>query len=107
MTNISIRAFSNCTSLDSVTIYNPEVQIVDYKTTLGTPDFTTIYGYTGSTAEAYAKKYGYKFTALDAADTRGDMDGSGTITADDAQYILMYAVKKLAGLNPEWSEIIK
>ena len=36
-----------------------------------------------------------------------DVDESGTITADDAQYILMYAGKKLAGLNPEWSEIIQ
>jgi hypothetical protein len=37
---------------------------------------------------------------------RGDMDGSGTITADDAQYILIYATQVLAGFNPKWDDII-
>ena len=36
-----------------------------------------------------------------------DVDRSGTVTADDAQNILIYAIKTLAGLNPVWSEIIQ
>ncbi len=31
---------------------------------LGEPEKTTVYGYTGSTAEAYAGKYGYRFAPL-------------------------------------------
>ena len=146
ISGINQGAFSGCTRLEKITILNEDAFIYDAEDTLGDSDYTTIFGYTGSTAEAYAKKYGYKFTALDAADTRGDMDGSGTITADDAQmalmaylkqlsagdsgltaeqfaiadvdnngilnaddaqYILIYATQFLAGLNPQWSDIIQ
>ena len=35
-----------------------------------------------------------------------DVDKNSILSADDAQYILIYATQKLAGLNPEWSKII-
>ena len=64
----SVRYIDNCLdsceNLKSVTILNPNAEIV------GTANAfygdVTIYGYTGSTAEAYAKEYGKTFVALDA-----------------------------------------
>lgn len=51
-----------------VTVLNKDCQIeTDYGTTLGDAGTTTIRGYTGSTAETYAQKYGFTFEALDGA----------------------------------------
>ena len=36
-----------------------------------------------------------------------DVDKNGILNADDAQYILIYATQFLAGLNPQWSDIIQ
>ncbi len=55
-------AFEDCTSLDSIYIYNPKCYI---DTHLSIPEHTTIYGYTGSTAELFAKDNNRKFVALD------------------------------------------
>ena len=159
VTSIGRMAFYNCQNLNSITIQNPDCEIYDAENTLcwiydGKKDSLlpqgTIYGYSGSTAEAYATKYGRDFQSLGAAPAAkqlsGDMDGSGTITADDAQmaliaylkllstgssgltgvqfetadvdkngilnaddaqYILIYATQFLAGLNPQWSDIIQ
>ena len=63
VTSIDGWAFYDCTSLESITIENSECAIGD---SLGTiPDTSTIYGYTGSTAETYADKYQKKFVAID------------------------------------------
>ncbi len=64
----SVRYINNCLdsceNLKSVTILNPNAEIV------GTANAfygdVTIYGYPGSTAEAYAKEYGKTFVALGA-----------------------------------------
>jgi len=62
VTSIDGWAFYDCTSLESITIENSECAIGD---SLGTiPDTSTIYGYTGSTAQAYADKYQRKFVAI-------------------------------------------
>ena len=58
-------AFSVCTSLDGIAILNPKCMIHENKNTLGSPTQTTIYGYIDSTAQEYAKKYGYTFKTLD------------------------------------------
>ena len=58
-------AFSVCTSLDGIAILNPKCMIHENKNTLGSHDKTTIYGYIDSTAQEYAKKYGYTFKTLD------------------------------------------
>lgn len=55
-------SFCGCTSLEKITINNPNCTIYDSETTIS--DTATIYGYSGSTAEAYAKKYNRKFVAL-------------------------------------------
>lgn len=37
----------------------------------------------------------------------GDIDGNGKFTAEDGQYILMYATQSMANMNPTWEEIVK
>ncbi len=52
------------TSVDSITIQNRNCVIGDGEDTLGGPGTTVIKGYKGSTAESYAKKYGFTFEPL-------------------------------------------
>jgi hypothetical protein len=73
VTLIGQNAFAVCSELQSITIRNPECEIYDDARTIFTgvensvPYFSgTIYGYTDSTAEEYAEKYGYNFVALDS-----------------------------------------
>ena len=67
MTSIEGSAFSGCISLASITILNPDCSIYDSRDTLS--DYSIIYGYTGSTAEAYAKRYGRAFISLGGVHT--------------------------------------
>ena len=52
-------AFNGCDNLEYVSIFNPECAIADSEFVF--PENTVIHGYTGSTAEAYAKKYNRTF----------------------------------------------
>ena len=66
VTSIGDGAFWGCTSLDGIAILNPECKIDESRdTTLGAYNQNTIYGYPNSTAQEYAKKYGYTFKTLD------------------------------------------
>ena len=58
---IGASAFFDCENLEKVTILDRDCEIYDKADTLGDPAGTVIRGYPGSTAEAYAKKYGYPF----------------------------------------------
>ena len=62
VTSIGRDAFYVCRSLTSIKIFSDIVEIYDSPYTIYSP--ATIYGYKGSTAEAYATKYGRKFVAL-------------------------------------------
>jgi hypothetical protein len=64
--SIGGEAFSQCTNLTSITVYDPYCQIEDWYSTLDDPDTTTIYGYAGSTAQTYAENYDYTFVSLGA-----------------------------------------
>lgn len=66
VTDISWHAFYN-SSLTTVIILNPECFIYDDSSTI--PSDTVIYGYSGSTAETYAKAYDRSFVALDDSST--------------------------------------
>lgn len=57
-------AFEKCDKLTSIYIYNDNISISEYEGTLGNKDITTLYANKGSTTEAYANKYGYKFVEL-------------------------------------------
>lgn len=80
-------------NLTSVVVLNPDCNIMDNAYTFyGYSDVDaayfsgTIYGYSGSTAEEYAEKYGRNFFTL----INGDVDMNGNIDALDASEILSY-----------------
>lgn len=62
ISNIDYSAFDSCSNLNSITIMNPNCKIYDNKNTIQYT--TTIYGFSGSTAEQYATKYNRKFVSL-------------------------------------------
>ncbi|MBQ8724696.1 MAG: leucine-rich repeat protein, partial [Oscillospiraceae bacterium] len=76
-------------NLDAVTILNPECEIYDSPNTLT----GTIYGYTGSTAQAYAENYEREFIPLDGK-TTGDADGDGVVGLNDAVMVLEFYAKR-------------
>ena len=65
VTSIDGYAFQGCNNLTDIAILNPKCMIYENKDTLGSHDKTTIYGHIDSTAQDYAKKYGYTFKTLD------------------------------------------
>ena len=68
VSEIGVYAFCDCVRLSKIVITNKECSIRpggEYpEGTLGDPEIMTIYSYAGSTAEDFASKYGYRFTAL-------------------------------------------
>lgn len=102
-------AFDNCENLSEITILNPDCEISDYSISNGY-DYDkgeyyfngTIYGYTNSTAQAYADKNGFNFQSLgDAPDSGfelGDLNNDNLIDAVDATAILIeYAEMSTSG----------
>ncbi len=99
VTSIGNEAFSCCYSLTSITIMNPDCKIADNRSTisnsLDNDNRLHIYdgvikGYDGSTAEAYANKYAYKFESLGNVPVNCDVDGDDKITANNAPSILIF-----------------
>lgn len=76
VSQIGNQAFYECGSLTEIIINNPDCDIYDSDTTIA--EQALIYGYSGSTAQAYAEKYNRQFVALD--DNSDDNDES-TITS--------------------------
>lgn len=70
VTTIGSSSFKGCDNLKEIIIRNPECKIVIGTATLSGKN-ATIYGYTGSTAEDYAKKYEYKFSDIEASPYKG------------------------------------
>ena len=64
VTSIGFFAFFGCTFLWTITILNPDCSINYFPGTLGTNYITSVIGYAGSTAHAYANEFGYGFAAL-------------------------------------------
>lgn len=108
--HIGLAAFYMCPELESVTILSPDCEIESYiafsngrREESGDVYFDgTIYGYDGSTAQAYAEKYGYKFESLGEApseelttdpdgNTRGDANLDGNVNIADAVLVMQVA----------------
>ncbi len=78
-------------NLKYVTIKNPDCEIYDDSETISNYRNNgegiyegVIYGEIGSTAQAYAEKYGYKFSPIGV----GDINSDGSINAIDASLVL-------------------
>ena len=63
--SIGTAAFAGCTNLGSLTVYSRNCTFADDATAY----YTTIYGFTGSTAETYANEKGFDFVAIDDTHT--------------------------------------
>ena len=59
--SIDSEAFANCPKLKKITIYNKNCEIAETAISI----YSTIYGFTGSTAETFANTYGYNFVSID------------------------------------------
>lgn len=97
VTYIGESAFVHCAKLDSIKILNAECEIFYDPTTIDSN--TVIYGYSGSTAEAYAEEYGRIFVSLDNDGLLGDVDRDGAVSIDDAVDVLSYYAKNAAGIS--------
>lgn len=65
ITRIDRYAFAECDSLEKIVIENAECVIADQSHTF--PKGAVLSGHTGSTVEAYARKYGREFEVLESA----------------------------------------
>lgn len=95
ITNIDYGAFSDCKNLNRITITNSKCTINDSQITIcngwvyvgDVADHSyfngTIYGLSGSTAQSYANKYGYRFAVIGTA-PKGDIKADGIINLYDA-----------------------
>ena len=115
VTKIYDYAFASCPNLTSVTIINPECEIDNLDNqTLGIPGVTTIKGYSDSTAQDYANKYGYTFSALDittaeilSQGTCGEnlawtFDSEGTLTISGAGAMYNYRSEGYSGESNDY-----
>ena len=108
VTSVGRHAFGRCDNLKSVTIPRSVTYIADYAfgfnfdgiNYIPTSGFT-IYGYAGTAAEQYAKRFGIPFVSADlASHMLGDADGDGKITVMDVTAIQRY----LSMLDPYMDE---
>lgn len=97
-------AFYKCSSLDALVFMNPQCEIGD--SAYNTAFATEIHGYTGSTAQDYAKKYGRIFKALDVV-VMGDINDDGTIDARDASMALSEYALIATGGAPTFTDAQK
>ena len=88
VTSIGDFAFYGCPSLKSVRIFSKTAKFPEYRFVFD--EVTTVYGYEGSTAEEYAKKYNLSFASiLSAAVGADDTNVSGNeVTIDTTKEIV-------------------
>lgn len=109
VTSIRYCAFYGCTSLESITILNPECEIYDSEEAIDSG--SVIKGYNNSTAQAYAEKYNRTFESLCEAPTPeyslSDLNGDKFIDADDATLILSYYAKVSTESTQSFEDFLK
>ena len=69
--SIGTGAFKDCSGLTSIWILNADCTM-HYANMYNFPENAIIYGYAGSTAEAYAKKYGRTFALIEETPSRSE-----------------------------------
>ena len=107
---IGIYAFAH-TPLTEVTILNPDCKILDLD---GTFSNAVIWGYDGSTAESYAKKYNRTFKSLGSPENNDtifcNLNSDSTVNASDAALVLISSAAVGAGdaskaIPPEQADV--
>ncbi len=95
VSSIGFAAFQNCKKLEKIVILADDCEIYANNETICNDDegyAGTIEGHAGSTAQTYAKMFGYTFVTVselpDTDVTYGDANGNGTIEMADAVLIL-------------------
>ena len=92
VTSLGVQAFYDCASLNAVTILNPDCRIPEMSFDNGYDNVNktrkyngTIYGYEGSTAQAWAEKHGCIFKSIEEAnlDIMGDVNMDGAFNIAD------------------------
>ncbi len=89
VTSVGEGAFSGCVALTQIEFMSADTEIFDSAETIC--ETATIHGHAGSTAQAYAEKYGREFVAFPTY-TPGDLDGVEGVNTDDAIYLLFYTI---------------
>ncbi len=88
--SVGADAFSGCTSLESISVWHPYCELNCGPS--GLPGTVTVYGYDGSTAEAYALEYGYAFSSCGSYTLSGfsstNNDVSWTFDSGSASLII-------------------
>ena len=79
VTSIDTQAFYSCNKLASITILNPNCSINNSAYTIYSG--ATIRGYSGSTAETYATRYGRTFEAIDTSTQGNAMTYSSAVSS--------------------------
>lgn len=89
---IADAALESCKALESITFQSPLTEIISMN--YGIPSTAIIYGYEGSTAQAYAEKYGRTFIMLESF----SIDGFSFTKTTDGTY---YTVTGYEGTSTE------
>ena len=104
MKKVGASVFYECNNLRKITVLNPDCNINSSSSAMGVKEIVTIYGYSNSTAQAFAEKNDYRFVALDTLQL-GDVNGDSEINASDASEILIASAKigseGVSDLTPE------
>lgn len=97
VTYIDSQAFQNCEKLTKVKVLTKTAEYNGLVFSTGFLDnqpATTVvlYGYEGSTTQAYAKEYVHTFIALEEPFILGDITGNGTVDISDSIALFQYAM---------------
>ena len=88
--SIGNNAFANCKNLKKI-VFHSKKTIITLESSI--PEHTVIYGYPGSTAHEFAKKYDREFVSLVAGgELPGDVNGDCLVDNDDAIYLLYASI---------------
>lgn len=106
---IGFESFSGCWDLSHIYILNPDCEIYDAGDTICNSNYLsvdrydgTIYGYSNSTAQAHAEKYGFAFKSID---NFGDVNLDGAVNALDASLVLTEYASTSTGQQPSFNDI--
>lgn len=97
--SIGSYAFGNCKELEHIVFLGTKCKIADSKNTIS--DTASIYGFAGSTAQAYAKKYVRDFNQL----RLGDGTDDEKISAKDARLAMLIYTAALSGIDYQFDSL--